>query len=90
MGIATPYMLTPLHSQIGWVFAPFGFLAFWFVFFFIPDCKGKSLEEIDWLFHNNIPIREFGSYNVPDIYAEHAAKIQDAAASGPRARFEDA
>ena len=30
-----------------------------FAFFFIPECKGKSLEEIDVLFNNNVPVRKF-------------------------------
>ena len=63
--------------QIGWVFAPVSFCALLFVFFFVPECKGKSLEEIDWLFHNHVPVRKFRDHEVPDIYEAHAAKVLD-------------
>jgi hypothetical protein len=42
------------------------------------------MEEIDWLFHNNVPLRKFGNYQVPDLYEAHANKLEldDAASPG--------
>ena len=81
-GLAIPYLLE-LHLQICWIYGPLGLVALCFVFFFVPDCKGKSMEEIDWLFHNNVPLRQFRNYEVPDLYAEHTAKLGAEDAKSP-------
>jgi SP family sugar:H+ symporter-like MFS transporter len=77
-GFVTPYLLSSstvqLEMQIGWVYAPVCFLALLFVFFFVPECKGKSLEEVDWLFQNKVPVRKFRTYVVPNLYDIHAEK----------------
>lgn len=79
MGFSTPYLLNApyahLEMQIGWVYGPVCALAFLFVWFFVPECKGKTLEETDWLFKNHVPIRKFGKYQVPNLYSEHEAKV---------------
>jgi SP family sugar:H+ symporter-like MFS transporter len=31
-----------------------------FVFFCVPDCKGKTLEQIDFLFNQGVSLRDFG------------------------------
>lgn len=31
-----------------------------FVYFCVPECRGKTLEEVDYLFNNGVPLRKFG------------------------------
>ncbi|KAJ8124793.1 hypothetical protein O1611_g8846 [Lasiodiplodia mahajangana] len=45
-----PYLISDLHFKIGWVFGSISLLAFIFTFFFLPETKGRALEEIDAVF----------------------------------------
>lgn len=73
-----PYLLyapyADLNSKVGFIFGAFSFLAIIFTFFCIPECKGKSLEEIDVLFHQGVPLRKFGSFRSEDIEMDHDSK----------------
>lgn len=73
-----PYLLyapyANLNSKVGFIFGAFSFLAMVFTYFCIPECKGKSLEEIDVLFHQGVPLRKFGSYHTEDIEMDHDGK----------------
>jgi MFS transporter, SP family, sugar:H+ symporter len=61
-----PYLLyapyANLGSKIGFVFAPLAFLTLIFAIFAVPECRGFSLEEIDHLFMQNVPVRKFQTY----------------------------
>ncbi|PCD20878.1 hypothetical protein FGRA07_05030 [Fusarium graminearum] len=58
IGLVTPDML----STIGWgtyiFFAAFCLLAFFFTYFFVPETRGKSLEEMDALFGDTAAYEE--------------------------------
>ena len=58
-----PYLLDEpyagLGPKVGFIFGGLTAISVLFAFFFIPECKGKSLEEIDVLFNNNVPVRKF-------------------------------
>lgn len=62
----TPYFLNPTALNWG---AKYGYiwggsnlaLAIW-VFFFVPETKGRSLEQLDELFENRVPTWKFPSY----------------------------
>lgn len=32
----------------------------------VPETKGKSLEQLDYLYDNHVPTREFGKYKFAD------------------------
>ncbi|PKY03801.1 general substrate transporter [Aspergillus campestris IBT 28561] len=54
-------------SQVGFLFGIFAICAALFTWFCVPECKGKTLEEMDHLFLHGMPIREFarvGQVNV--------------------------
>jgi hypothetical protein len=34
-----------------------------FVFFFLPELKGRSLEELDYMFEAGVPTRKFSSFD---------------------------
>ncbi|EXJ69785.1 uncharacterized protein A1O5_06856 [Cladophialophora psammophila CBS 110553] len=45
-----PYMINNIHFGVGWVFGSISVLAFVFTFLFLPETKGRALEEIDAIF----------------------------------------
>ena len=46
-------------SQVGFLFGIFSICAALFSWLCVPECRGKSLEEMDHLFLHGMPIREF-------------------------------
>lgn len=63
VSFSIPYLLDDkyagLHSRVGFIFGSTAFLAILFSLFCIPECSGKTLEEIDQLFVERVPIRKF-------------------------------
>lgn len=49
-------------AKYGYVWAGSNFLCVLFFFFFIPEMKGRTLEEIDELFVNKVSVWKFKSY----------------------------
>lgn len=77
-----PYLMNApygnLGGKMGFIFGSLAVLAFMFTYFCVPECKGRSLEEIDRMFHEGVPIRKFRTY--PHISTElDAAKLEDGA-----------
>lgn len=60
-----PYLLNApyanLGSKVGFIFGALAVLAALFTWFFVPEGKGKSLEQIDRLFVDGTRVREFGT-----------------------------
>ncbi|KAF4441019.1 sugar transporter [Fusarium acutatum] len=71
VSFSIPYMLYPqyagLGSKVGFVFAGILALAIVFVVFCVPECKGKSLEQVDRMFNEGIALRKFGNYKPEDL-----------------------
>ena len=65
VSISIPYLLyapyANLGSKVGFIFGTSAVGALLFSWFCIPECSGKTLEEIDQLFLEGVPIRKFGS-----------------------------
>ncbi|KAF4785249.1 sugar transporter [Colletotrichum scovillei] len=61
-----PYLLNApyaaLQSKVGFIFGSIAVCSALFVFFCVPECKGRSLEEIDRMFHDGVPVRHFGDH----------------------------
>ncbi|KIX10426.1 uncharacterized protein Z518_01508 [Rhinocladiella mackenziei CBS 650.93] len=61
-----PYFLN--SKELGWgpkyayIWAGSNFLTFFFFLFFLPEMKGRTLEEIDELFQNRVSVRNFPKY----------------------------
>jgi MFS transporter, SP family, sugar:H+ symporter len=49
-----------LGSKVGFIFGAISLLSLVFTYFCVPECKGKTLEQVDWLFNNNVKLRHFG------------------------------
>lgn len=63
VGFTLPYMMDTIGLQLGFLFGGICFFGLLFTYFCVPECKGKSLETIERLFHEGVPSRKFGSYH---------------------------
>jgi sugar porter (SP) family MFS transporter len=59
-----------LQGKVGFVYGAFCVFAVIWVFFFLPEMKGRSLEELDELFEKRVPTLKFGSYVAEGLGAE--------------------
>jgi len=61
-----PYVQDPgygnLGARVGFVYGGCSLLALLWAFFFLPELKGRSLEELDEMFAFNLPTRKFRGY----------------------------
>ncbi|KAH7381532.1 maltose permease [Pyrenochaeta sp. MPI-SDFR-AT-0127] len=77
MNIAIPYMVNPdeanLRGKVGFVFGGLAAAATVVCFFYIPELKGKSFDQINTLFERKISPRHMGSYKSEDIEHEKGA-----------------
>lgn len=63
VGVITPYMLSPTAWNWGalarFFWAGLCVLGCLFTFFMLPESKGRTTAEMDFLFEKKIPVREF-------------------------------
>ncbi|KAL2883354.1 hypothetical protein SGCOL_001034 [Colletotrichum sp. CLE4] len=64
-----PYLLNApyanLGSKVGLIFGTVSILSLVFVYLCVPECKGRTLEEVDMLFDLKIPMRKFQDTILP-------------------------
>ncbi|KAH7079870.1 maltose permease [Paraphoma chrysanthemicola] len=76
MNIAIPYMVNPdeanLRGKVGFVFGGLAAAATVACFFYIPELKGKSFDQINTLFENKVSPRYMGTSDSEDIEHEKA------------------
>jgi len=63
VSISAPYLLyeeyANLGGKVGYIYGGAAIVLAVLAFFFVPEMKGRSLEEIDVLFANRVPPRQF-------------------------------
>ncbi|KAE8378536.1 maltose permease [Aspergillus bertholletiae] len=68
MFFVVPYMVNPdsgnLKGKVGFIFGGMSLLTTLVSFFYIPELKGKTYEEIDLLFRSRVPPRKMGSHHL--------------------------
>ncbi|KAE8356936.1 general substrate transporter [Aspergillus coremiiformis] len=78
VSFSIPYLVdvkyAGLNSKVGFIFGAIAVLAFVCTFFFVPECRGKTLEQIDLMFHLGVKLRDFGSYDASTLVAEQEGK----------------
>jgi SP family sugar:H+ symporter-like MFS transporter len=83
-----PYLLNPpyadLQGRVGFIFGSITVLSMLFTFFCVPECKNRSLEEIDIMFQTGVPIRAFRNHT--HIAIEVDADKADVDPESPRDR----
>ncbi|KAI8233091.1 hypothetical protein K4K54_010974 [Colletotrichum sp. SAR 10_86] len=76
-----PYLLNApyanLGSKVGLIFGSIGFLSLVFVYLCVPECKGRTLEEIDTLFEKEVPLRKFQKMNLSLVDSHVSSHKQD-------------
>lgn len=67
--VVTPYQLNPTALDWGgktaWFWVAFCFFCFVYTYFRIPEPRGRTYAEMDWLFAEKISARKFASTVVP-------------------------
>ncbi|KAM5353707.1 hypothetical protein ACJ41O_000357 [Fusarium nematophilum] len=80
VNFSVPYLVFPdrvgLGSKVGFIFGAVAALSFVFTYFCVPECKGKSLEQIDWLFSKGVPLRDFGKADASGMLDEGARPLE--------------
>ncbi|KAI5478473.1 hypothetical protein MNV49_005114 [Pseudohyphozyma bogoriensis] len=59
-----------LGASIGFIWGGFTFVSIFFVWFFIPEMKGLTLEQLDYLFDSRVPTRQFSADLCPAYMRE--------------------
>lgn len=85
VAFSLPYFLNDpyaaLKSKVGFMFGSIAVCALVFTFFCVPECNGKSLEEIEFMFTEGVPLKKFGSYEVQEKF-ENAIKKETGGMGG--------
>ncbi|SPO07714.1 related to HXT1 - Low-affinity hexose facilitator [Cephalotrichum gorgonifer] len=80
----TPYYINPAELNWGpkyaWIWFGSSLIATAFIYFLLPDVKGRSLEEIDEMFRNKVPTRAFKTYVCVEIEEARARGVMNALA----------
>jgi len=67
-------------GKVAWLWGPSNLISFVFTYFFVPETKGRALEELDELFYNRVPARHFSTYKLQnkidaeDVYGDSDEK----------------
>ncbi|KAM0536524.1 hypothetical protein ACHAPP_002944 [Verticillium nonalfalfae] len=63
VNFSIPYLVWPenagLGSKVGFIFGSVAFCSLIFTYFCVPECKGKTLEQVDYLFKTGVGLRHF-------------------------------
>ncbi len=69
-----------LHVKVGFIYGSFSLIAIFFVYFCVPECANRSLEELDELFQEGVPAWKFKTHVCHGIGAR-LTEVQDHNAS---------
>ncbi|KAG8216575.1 general substrate transporter [Butyriboletus roseoflavus] len=68
--IVIPYLVNPdqanLGGYVGFIFGGLAFAGTIWSYFFIPETKGRTVDELDLLYEKRVPARHFGTYRLYD------------------------
>ncbi|EMR70971.1 putative high-affinity glucose protein [Eutypa lata UCREL1] len=60
--VVTPYLLAEIGAGLGYIWGGFAFVVSIWAWCFMPELKGRNLEEIDPLFEANLPAWKFNKH----------------------------
>jgi Sugar (and other) transporter len=68
LNLAVSYMVNPdaanMKGKVGFVFGGLALLATFVSFFYVPELKGRTFEEIDIMFGRRVSPRRMGTYSI--------------------------
>ncbi|KAF5027092.1 hypothetical protein F66182_804 [Fusarium sp. NRRL 66182] len=71
VNFSIPYLVydkyAGLNSKVGFIFGGLMAVGLVFVYFCVPECKGKTLEQVDFLFNQGVKIRDFGKVDAAEM-----------------------
>ncbi|ETN41371.1 uncharacterized protein HMPREF1541_03306 [Cyphellophora europaea CBS 101466] len=86
-----PYFINKTELNWGpryaYIWAGSNFATFLFFFFFLPEMKGRSLEELDELFQNRVSVKDFSKYQC--VSSQRAREIVEQQIHGDEAHSKD-
>lgn len=66
-----PYLINAhyanLGGKVGFIYGSFNVMMVVLTFFFIPELKGRTLEEVDQLFASGVPLRKFRETKTTEV-----------------------
>ena len=69
MNVCIPYLVNPdkanLRGKVGFIFGGLCGLGTVWSWLYVPELKGRTFAEIDWLFQNDVSPRRMGGYDIP-------------------------
>lgn len=78
--VVQPYFMNPrelnLRGYTGFIWGATAFATWIWAFFRLPETKGRTFEELDWLFANLTPTRKFATAEA-QIFTEARAKEKE-------------
>lgn len=54
-----------LRGKVGFIFGGLCGLGTLWSWLFVPELKGRTFQEIDWLFQNNVSPRHMANFDIP-------------------------
>ena len=81
-----PYLINAqyanLGGKVGFIYGAINIIMVVMVFFFIPELKGRTLEEVDQLFASGVPLRNFKSTVTRDAQEIYRDEVKDKGRGG--------
>ncbi|KAJ5770707.1 uncharacterized protein N7511_002758 [Penicillium nucicola] len=69
-----PYLMDSdyanLQSKVGFIYGSLSVASIFFVYFCVPECHGRSFEEIDQMFREKVSLRKFGTHEQSELVVE--------------------
>ncbi|PIG82279.1 sugar transporter [Aspergillus arachidicola] len=62
INFVNPYVQAAIGGRVTFIYGSFSVAAIAFVYFLLPETKDRSLEELDEMFQNRVPTKEFSTY----------------------------
>ncbi|KAH6976446.1 general substrate transporter [Ilyonectria sp. MPI-CAGE-AT-0026] len=84
-----PYLINAryanLGGKVGYIYGTINFIMIVLTFFFIPELKGRTLEEVDQLFASGAPLRKFAKIStktIVEVYKEDIKHVENPIENG--------
>lgn len=68
IGFFTPFITDKIDFAYGYVFAGCLFVAIFVVYFFVIEGRGRTLEELDWMYVNNVVPWKSENFELPPMH----------------------